>query len=441
MNTRKQVLLMSALLLVALIVVGVYGAWYPYREVDAEAHFEELTAERGSILFALNCRICHGNLGEGGSLGARLPAAPALDRADLQGFIDSTATLAANVNATDTTIRVSNAARFQGGQTILVEDERMEVRGINGNELSVKRATGHHSEAMPHASGAQVQILDAQTLADSSTLIENTIACGRVGTAMPIWGQDHGGPLSDEQIRQLMVMITQDRWDLVEEHINLPETARPVPGDRTAARLLQPVAAGDAFLNVSDTSLFTAGEALRMGEERLRITSVPDLPDGIREPGQIRVERGALGTVPLDHGQEEFIYRFAEAPTDPATTPSSCGQIARAPAPAGTPELIEDFEGQSVTLVAQNIAFDTRQITVQSGGRVRIRLDNRDAVQHNVAVYVSSTSTTPASPGSVGLTFTGPAMDDTVFDTPAAGSYFFRCDVHPTTMTGTFTVQ
>jgi hypothetical protein len=32
-------------------------------------------------------------------------------------------------------------------------------------------------------------------------------------------------------------------------------------------------------------------------------------------------------------------------------------------------------------------------------------------------------------------------VDDTVFTTPAAGNYFFRCDVHPTSMTGTFTVN
>jgi plastocyanin len=62
-------------------------------------------------------------------------------------------------------------------------------------------------------------------------------------------------------------------------------------------------------------------------------------------------------------------------------------------------------------------------------------------VRHNVAVYKSSTDLTPVSSGSVGLIFEGAATDDTVFDIPAAGSYFFRCDVHPTIMTGTFVVQ
>ena len=52
-----------------------------------------------------------------------------------------------------------------------------------------------------------------------------------------------------------------------------------------------------------------------------------------------------------------------------------------------------------------------------------------------------SPSCPPLFPGSVGTTFAGPGIDDTVFAATPAGTYFFRCDVHPTTMTGTFIVQ
>src|SRR5207253_10018066 len=93
MNTRKQVLIMSAVMLISMVVLGVYAAWYPSRETDAATVFEEKSAGRGSITFARNCRICHGDVAEGGALGARLPAAPPLDRPDLQGYIDYGATL------------------------------------------------------------------------------------------------------------------------------------------------------------------------------------------------------------------------------------------------------------------------------------------------------------------------------------------------------------
>src|SRR5688500_9615058 len=107
MNTRKQVLIMSALLMMMLLITAVYAAWYPSRAEQSVEHFDELTAERGSILFALNCRLCHGDVGEGGVLGARLPQAPALDRPDLRGFTDLAATLTADASARATEISVS----------------------------------------------------------------------------------------------------------------------------------------------------------------------------------------------------------------------------------------------------------------------------------------------------------------------------------------------
>jgi plastocyanin len=136
------------------------------------------------------------------------------------------------------------------------------------------------------------------------------------------------------------------------------------------------------------------------------------------------------------------MYRFPEV-AEPSINQASCGQIARAtpePAPPGT---IEPFEGQTVDVIAQNLAFDKRQITVNPGGQLRVRLDNRDpAVQHNIAFYQSATNTTaPLAPGSIGTIFPGVAIDDTAFAIPGSGNYFFRCDVHPTTMTGTFTVN
>ena len=442
MNTRKQVLLMSALLLVALLIVGIYGAWYPYREADATEHFEELTTERAAILFARNCRLCHGDVAEGGALGARLPAAPALNRPDLQGFTDSMQTITENVTATATSITVSASTGFQSGQTILIDEERMEIRGIDGNTLTVRRGV-EHTERAAHLAGAPVSIFDEAELEDQIDLITNTIACGRVGTAMPPWAQTQGGPLSDEQIRQLMVLITTGRWDLVKEEVDLE--------DRINARLTEPVSAETTSLSVSDVSVFTEDEAIRIGEERLRVTGVPTtITENARsvpvaqardKSGVISVERGVLGTTPFEHTTEEVIYRFPEV-AEPAINMASCGQIARPQAPAGDPELIEPFDGQTVEVVARNVTFDTRQITVDSGGRLRVRLDNQDVgVGHNIAFYTSATNLTPVSAGAVGLTFPGIAVDDTAFDIPAAGNYFFRCDVHPTTMTGTFTVE
>ena len=45
----------------------------------------------------------------------------------------------------------------------------------------------------------------------------NTIACGRTNSLMPVWSEHFGGPLSDQQIDYVVTLITEGRWDLVEE--------------------------------------------------------------------------------------------------------------------------------------------------------------------------------------------------------------------------------
>jgi plastocyanin len=239
-----------------------------------------------------------------------------------------------------------------------------------------------------------------------------------------------------------MTLITQDRWDLVKHEVDIE--------DRVPATLTQPVGGNDLVLRVSDVSVFNADEALRIGEERLTVVSVQNLTRDAAgalprdRSGGVTVRRGVLGTTPLEHPAETVIYRFPLAPDPPSINQASCGQTAQPPAPPGTPELVEPFTGQTVEVTALNLAFSLREIraTAGTGNRIRVRLDNRDAsVEHNIAFYQSATSLTPVATGSIGTRYPGPGVDDTVFDVPAAGSYFFRCDVHPTTMTGNFIVQ
>jgi len=433
MNTGKQVFVMAVLVLASLVVLGVYGAWLPSREKAAEATFDERTAERGAIIFAQNCRLCHGDVGEGGALGARLPASPALNRPDLQGFIDSKAMLAADVKAADLSVKADDVTSFKAGQTILVDEERMNVTEVSGLFLTVKRGAGH-TAATTHSSGTAVQILDAVSLKEKVTLITNTLTCGRVGTAMQPWAQSQGGPLGDEQIRQLMILIVNGGWDMVP-----PENNHL---DALGTKLLGGLDPDAVIMRVSNVTVFKEGEAIRIGEERLRVVAVPKVGQNEKDKsGVVRVERGVLGTTPLDLAAGTPIFKFPET-AEPSINQQSCGQTAKAPAPAGTPTLVEPFEGQTVEIVAKNIQFDLKEIRVKAGGKVRIRLDNQDVdVLHNVAVYMSATDLMPAASGSVGLTFKGPNKDDTVFDVPPPGTYYFRCDVHPTIMTGRFIVE
>ncbi len=442
MNTRKQIFVMAALLLISLVALGIYGASLPSREKGSLLDFEEKTAERGSILFAQNCRLCHGDLAEGGSLGGRLAAAPALNRSDLQGFIevkfkqgtrDVTVTLNADVTATATSIQPTDVSKYKAGQIILVDAERMEITAIEGNTLTVARAA-ERTAASAHTKDTPVLVKDTQTVKDKETLIRNTITCGRVGTAMPPWASSQGGPLSDEQIRQLTVLIMTARWDLVEHEVDHL--------DAIASKLLDPLSADATQIRVSDVTKLTEKEAIRIGEERLRVVSVPKVdPNEKDKSGLIRIERGILGTTPLDHTVDAAVFKFPETAA-PSINQQACGQIARPVAPSRPPATVTSFEGQTVNITARGVAFDKRELVVKAGTKVRVRFDNQDvATEHNFAAYNSSTNLSPIASGSIGATFPGPGQDDVIFDPPAAGTYFFRCDVHPTTMTGDFIVE
>lgn len=94
----------------------------------------------------------------------------------------------------------------------------------------------------------------------------------------------------------------------------------------------------------------------------------------------------------------------------------------------------------TIDLVAQNIAFDKSTITVPAGAQVTVNFDNKDSgIPHNLAVYTNSSATTSIFVGSI---ITGPKTITYTFKAPTTpGTYFFRCDVHPTLMTGNFVVQ
>jgi cytochrome c oxidase subunit 2 len=105
---------------------------------------------------------------------------------------------------------------------------------------------------------------------------------------------------------------------------------------------------------------------------------------------------------------------------------------AKAAPPSGSHVMID--------LEAKNIAFDRDTITVPAGTEVMIDFNNEDkGVPHNVSVY-----RTPAAKDRIfsGEIITGPRRITYTFMAPKTpGDYFFRCDVHPTRMTGTFVVK
>ncbi len=105
-----------------------------------------------------------------------------------------------------------------------------------------------------------------------------------------------------------------------------------------------------------------------------------------------------------------------------------------------TPTPSPSTGGNTITVTAAGMAFDTSTITVSAGAHITITFINNDSgVPHNIAFYTSSAATTVIYKGA---RITGVSTVTYTFDAPTTpGTYFFRCDVHPTTMTGQFIVK
>ena len=65
MNTNKQILAMVVLLFLGVVSLGAYTWFEAGTRTDAKDFQAVEAAERGALLFAKNCRVCHGNAGLG----------------------------------------------------------------------------------------------------------------------------------------------------------------------------------------------------------------------------------------------------------------------------------------------------------------------------------------------------------------------------------------
>ncbi len=66
MNTQKQIFLIVVFMFMLVAGCGAYAIIDPIRADRQAGFFETESIERGALLFANNCRACHGNRGEGG---------------------------------------------------------------------------------------------------------------------------------------------------------------------------------------------------------------------------------------------------------------------------------------------------------------------------------------------------------------------------------------
>jgi cytochrome c oxidase subunit 2 len=127
---------------------------------------------------------------------------------------------------------------------------------------------------------------------------------------------------------------------------------------------------------------------------------------------------------------------MAMAPADYATwlTNAKAGNTP-APSASGGASASPGASVTTLNITAEQIAFDTKTLEAPAGQPFVIHFVNKDAMQHNVAIYDAAGK----------ALFTGQIIGQGTVDYQvpalAAGDYHFQCDVHPTIMFGTLTAK
>jgi mono/diheme cytochrome c family protein/plastocyanin len=218
------------------------------------------------------------------------------------------------------------------------------------------------------------ELQDPNTRQATQQWVMDTIMCGRIGKIMPPWAITEGGALDNEQIQDLVALITTN--------------------------------AG----NAAGTGWQKAGQFSAIENKTAPEASVPEVLAGA-------VITGSTGT-------------------------KVCGQVAATPAPAeasGPPAGVAAKDQWDETTTDNK--FSTTDMVVSVGQPVTVNVDNAGQAMHNWDVLdASGAPSLKDASGKAIITnpqLLAPGTKATVtFTISTPGTYNFRCDVHPTEMTG-----
>ena len=102
----------------------------------------------------------------------------------------------------------------------------------------------------------------------------------------------------------------------------------------------------------------------------------------------------------------------------------------------GTPAPTAAVDPNSPVIVAEAMKFSTPNVTAPAGKAFALTFENKESVPHNVSIFTDASASQRLFEGEIF------SSGSRVHQVPAlaAGSYFFRCDLHQE-MTGTIVAE
>jgi mono/diheme cytochrome c family protein/plastocyanin len=297
-------------------------------------------------------------------------------------------------------------------------------------------------------------------LAAKHARFRDTIACGRVGTLMPAWSQEQGGPLNDFQIEQLLALITGTMPpsegsvtadDILEDPntISVEGWAHALETANHDSEFVPPKELAEAVDAESTTLVLNSARGIRE-DALLRLDEEPE--DEIYElvtvvsvsedNNEIEVERGAEGSDAAEHPEGAHVFN---GPALPGTTITSetCGQ--RAVEPPATPGPPVPVTGT----IAMNMADNFFELDGQPNPTLEVKVNDP------ITVQLTNTGSAPHNQRTNGADGEFDSDDDAVSDPDVIagggtgtlafsyaqpGTYAYKCDFHIDQMNGEIVV-
>lgn len=278
-----------------------------------------------------------------------------------------------------------------------------------------------------------------------------TIHCGRIGTVMPPWSTQEGGPLNEFQIQQLVILITSEHfyehgWEFAVEEGNHSDAFVPAKHlEEAIGEDDETIVLNNASLLIEDSFLRIGGDTIDEPYEVLQIVSFDEDTD------EVEVLRGQMGSDPLAHESGAEVYNGPLPPpgddalrTGEVGTPP-CGQ--NAPSGGGGATAAEVALADVEEVDMQDNVFviggeENPTLTMAAGDSVTVPVLNAGAAIHNFVTtgpdgdYGTDDDITTGEGG-----VRGGEEGEITIEYEEAGTYGYQCDFHPTTMVGEIVVE